>query len=191
MAMPSGPQGERENYLNKEYGVGSWLFTTDHKRIALLYLLSITVLLFYRRLLRAADSSRTAHSRRRPGSGRHLQQALHHARHGDGLLLSHSVDSRGAGQLPGADDDRRQGSGLPAHQPAELVSLHHRRRDDAALHADRRRRYRLDVLHALQHRVHQHENCRGGAGDFCRGIFFHPHRSEFRGDDPPHARVRG
>jgi cytochrome c oxidase subunit 1 len=33
---------ERENYLNKEYGIGSWLLTTDHKRIALLYLLSIT-----------------------------------------------------------------------------------------------------------------------------------------------------
>src|SRR6202022_1355538 len=37
---------ERENYLNKEYGVGSWLLTTDHKRIALLYLLSITFFFF-------------------------------------------------------------------------------------------------------------------------------------------------
>jgi cytochrome c oxidase subunit I len=37
---------ERENYLNKEYGVASWLFTTDHKRIALLYLLSITFFFF-------------------------------------------------------------------------------------------------------------------------------------------------
>src|SRR5260370_17274317 len=46
MAMPSGPQGERENYLNKHYGVGSWLFTTDHKRIALLYLISITFFFF-------------------------------------------------------------------------------------------------------------------------------------------------
>src|SRR5881296_2847591 len=38
--------GERETYLNKEYGVASWLFTTDHKRIALLYLLSITFFFF-------------------------------------------------------------------------------------------------------------------------------------------------
>src|SRR5437763_9391631 len=37
---------ERENYLNKEYGVASWLFTTDHKRIALLYLISITFFFF-------------------------------------------------------------------------------------------------------------------------------------------------
>ena len=32
------------NYLNADYGVRSWLLTTDHKRIALLYLVSITVI---------------------------------------------------------------------------------------------------------------------------------------------------
>jgi cytochrome c oxidase subunit I len=37
---------ERENYLNKEYGIRSWLLTTDHKRIALLYLVSITFFFF-------------------------------------------------------------------------------------------------------------------------------------------------
>src|SRR5712672_609568 len=46
MATPNDSQGGRENYLNKEYGVGSWLLTTDHKRIALLYLLSITFFFF-------------------------------------------------------------------------------------------------------------------------------------------------
>src|SRR4051795_10397469 len=46
MATATVPQVERENYLNKEYGVGSWLLTTDHKRIALLYLLSITFFFF-------------------------------------------------------------------------------------------------------------------------------------------------
>ena len=45
-AQPAGQTIERENYLNKHYGVGSWLFTTDHKRIALLYLLSITFFFF-------------------------------------------------------------------------------------------------------------------------------------------------
>src|SRR5881296_2687895 len=34
----------REHYLNVSYGVKSWLLTTDHKRIALLYLGSITVM---------------------------------------------------------------------------------------------------------------------------------------------------
>ncbi|MGB6485054.1 MAG: cbb3-type cytochrome c oxidase subunit I [Candidatus Acidiferrales bacterium] len=32
----------RVHYLNESYGVKSWLFTTDHKRIAILYMVSIT-----------------------------------------------------------------------------------------------------------------------------------------------------
>jgi cytochrome c oxidase subunit 1 len=36
----------REHYLNIHYGIRSWLFTTDHKRIALLYLMSITFFFF-------------------------------------------------------------------------------------------------------------------------------------------------
>ena len=31
------------NYLNHDYGLKSWLLTQDHKRIAILYLISITV----------------------------------------------------------------------------------------------------------------------------------------------------
>src|SRR5437867_11769474 len=46
MAIATAQTTERENYLNKEYGVGSWLLTTDHKRIALLYLMSITFFFF-------------------------------------------------------------------------------------------------------------------------------------------------
>src|SRR5947209_4042585 len=36
----------REHYLNAGYGVRSWLLTKDHKRIALLYLVSITLFFF-------------------------------------------------------------------------------------------------------------------------------------------------
>ncbi|MEP6768155.1 MAG: cbb3-type cytochrome c oxidase subunit I, partial [Acidobacteriota bacterium] len=36
----------RENYLTAGYGVRSWLLTRDHKRIALLYLISITFFFF-------------------------------------------------------------------------------------------------------------------------------------------------
>jgi len=35
-----------EDYLNARYGITSWLLTTDHKRIALLYLGTITVMFF-------------------------------------------------------------------------------------------------------------------------------------------------
>ncbi len=46
MATVTAPAVERENYLNVDYGVKSWLLTTDHKRIAILYLLSITAMFF-------------------------------------------------------------------------------------------------------------------------------------------------
>src|SRR3954467_954939 len=36
----------RADYLNVSYGVRSWLLTVDHKRIALLYLGSITLMFF-------------------------------------------------------------------------------------------------------------------------------------------------
>jgi cytochrome c oxidase subunit 1 len=36
----------RVHYLNANYGIKSWLLTTDHKRIALLYLGSITLMFF-------------------------------------------------------------------------------------------------------------------------------------------------
>src|SRR5579863_9863210 len=37
---------ERETYLNASYGIKSWLLTKDHKRIALLYLATITFFFF-------------------------------------------------------------------------------------------------------------------------------------------------
>ena len=41
-----GPEGAPENYLSADYGIKSWLLTTDHKRIALLYLISISLFFF-------------------------------------------------------------------------------------------------------------------------------------------------
>jgi cytochrome c oxidase subunit 1 len=34
------------HYLNESYGVRSWLLTTDHKRVGLLYLISLTAVFF-------------------------------------------------------------------------------------------------------------------------------------------------
>ncbi|HTV60092.1 MAG TPA: cytochrome c oxidase subunit I [Verrucomicrobiae bacterium] len=42
--LPEIPVESRLNYLNANYGIKSWLLTTDHKRIALLYLVSITLM---------------------------------------------------------------------------------------------------------------------------------------------------
>jgi cytochrome c oxidase subunit I len=44
--LPFASTETHPNYLNVDYGWKSWLFTTDHKRIALLYLFSITAFFF-------------------------------------------------------------------------------------------------------------------------------------------------
>ncbi len=45
--LVQSPQTQQsKNYLNADHGWKSWLFTTDHKRIALLYLISITFFFF-------------------------------------------------------------------------------------------------------------------------------------------------
>jgi cytochrome c oxidase subunit 1 len=41
------PPLPRETYLNAGYGVKSWLLTKDHKRIALLYLITVTAMFFF------------------------------------------------------------------------------------------------------------------------------------------------
>jgi cytochrome c oxidase subunit 1 len=42
MTTQSESPAHRVNYLNASYGVRSWLLTSDHKRIALLYLIGVT-----------------------------------------------------------------------------------------------------------------------------------------------------
>lgn len=46
MATVTTTPVEQQNYLNANYGIKSWLLTVDHKRIALLYLISITLMFF-------------------------------------------------------------------------------------------------------------------------------------------------
>src|SRR5437660_693033 len=45
-AAPEPAPKPVENYLNVAYGAKSWLLTKDHKRIAILYLISITFMFF-------------------------------------------------------------------------------------------------------------------------------------------------
>ena len=44
---PEGsPDSKPRNYLNANYSLWSWLLSTDHKRIAILYMISITLFFF-------------------------------------------------------------------------------------------------------------------------------------------------
>src|SRR5260221_5245386 len=46
LSVPPPEQPPAENYLNIAHGVASWLLTKDHKRIAILYLLTVTAMFF-------------------------------------------------------------------------------------------------------------------------------------------------
>ena len=178
---------ERENYLNQEYGIKSWLLTVDHKRIALLYLLSITFFFFiggFFALLIRLELLTPA--------GDLVQADTYNklfTMHGQVMVFFFLIPSipavLGNFLVPlmiGAKD-----LAFPRINLAELVSVHHRRRSDAALHAHRRRGHGLDFLHALQHRLQQHQGDRGRAGHLHLGILLDPDRTEFRGHHPPHA----
>ena len=69
------------NYLNVNYGVRSWLLTRDHKRIALLYLASMTLFFFIGGAAAVLFRLELADAAGRSGASRDLQQAVHDARH--------------------------------------------------------------------------------------------------------------
>ena len=106
-------------------------------------------LLLHRRLGGDADPAGASDAGRRPRLRRHLQQALHPARDHHDLVLPRAGDPDHARQLPDSADDRRARRGLSAAQPLLLVSEHQRRDAGARRHPLRRRRHRLDVLHAV------------------------------------------
>ena len=128
---------ERENYLNKEYGVGSWLFTTDHKRIALLYLMSITFFFFiggFFALLIRLELLTPAGDLVQPDTYNKL-----FTMHGMVMVFFFLIPSipavLGNFLVPlmiGAKD-----LAFPRVNLLKLVSIHHRRPDDDALHAHR------------------------------------------------------
>ena len=117
---------ERENYLNQEYGIESWLLTIDHKRIALLYLVAITFFFFiggFFALLIRLELLTPA--------GDLVQADTYNklfTMHGQVMVFFFLIPSiPRSGQFSRPRDDRCQGPGFPPNQPAELVPVHHRR----------------------------------------------------------------
>ena len=182
--------GQLEHYLNARYGLKSWLLTTDHKRIALLYLASITAMFFVGGAFAVLMRLNLLTPEGDLVSTGDLQQAVHHARRDHGLLLPDPVDSRGARKFPAAADDRRARCGLSTLEPAELVHLHHWARTLALISAIvRRRGYRLDVLHALQHDLLEHSRDADGHRRLHRRLLLDPDRPEFHRHHSQHARA--
>jgi len=80
-----------KNYLNAAHTVRSWLLTVDHKRIAVLYLFSITFFFLIGGLSAALFAPSSS---RRTGTFYlgDLQSVVHRPWGGDGLPVSRSVD---------------------------------------------------------------------------------------------------
>ena len=68
------PPPSKLNYLNAEYGLKSWLLTKDHKRIALLYLGSISFFFFIGGIYAMLIRLELLHSAGRSPAVEHLQQ---------------------------------------------------------------------------------------------------------------------
>ena len=105
------------HYLNDGYGITSWLLTRDHKRIALLYLAAVTFFFFVGGAFAVLIRLELATPAGDLVSRRDLQQAVHDARRDDGVLLPDPGHPGGARQLPRADHDRREGSGVSEAEP--------------------------------------------------------------------------
>ena len=100
------PALPKEHYLSGGWDLKSWLLTTDHKRIGILYLVSITADVRAGQLLRGPRPLEPAGPRRQPHVRRRLQQDLHRPRRDHGLLLPDPVDPGHPRELPHPADDR-------------------------------------------------------------------------------------
>ena len=150
LSTPAPPPLERvPSYLEDGRTLRSWLLTTDHKRIAILYLLSITFF-FSIGGVAATMTFRLSLVVLPPATWSPMKSTTsassRSAWRDHGLVLSDPLHSDGAGQLPAADDDRGPRPGFPQAQFAFVVPLRLRRPLHPGL-ADRRRcGYGVDVL---------------------------------------------
>jgi cytochrome c oxidase subunit 1 len=125
-AVTEIPQDSRVHYLNVSYGVKSWLLTVDHKRIALLYLGSITFM-----FLVGGVAAVLMRIHLIEPAGALVQPETYNklfTMHGIIMVFFFLIPSiPPAGEFPGAADDRRPRSGVSETEPVELVHLHRRR----------------------------------------------------------------
>ena len=154
---------ERENYLNSNYGLKSWLLTTDHKRIALLYLVSITAMFwvggFFAMLIRLELLT--------PAGDLVTSDTYNKlfTMHGIIMVFFFLIPSMpaviGNFVIPlmiGAKDVAFPRVNLLSwyiYMVGAIIAL--------TVNDDRRRRHRLDLLHAVQHHVLEHSRDRRGA----------------------------
>ena len=166
----------KEDYL-QAYTLKSWLLTTDHKRIGLLYMASITFFFFVggaaATIMRLELMTPKGDVLSSPDAYNRLFTI-----HGVVMIFFFLIPSipavLGNFLIPlmiGARD-----LAFPMLNLLSLVHLHDRRLDRDRDPDLRRGRHRLDLLYAVQHDVLQHDGRAGGDGGVHHGLLVDPDR---------------
>ena len=180
---------ERHSYLDAPYGLAAWLLTRDHKRIAVLYMISIAIMFTLGAIFAAGVRTELL-----TPQGDFLSADLYNkffTMHGVIMVFFFLVPSipatLGNFLMPimcGTKD-----LAFPADQPAELVSLRDRRAHRARRRGERRARHGLDVLHALQQPQHQHQRDARDPRRLRGRLLIDPDGLQLHRDGPPDARA--
>ena len=183
------PAPSRVNYINAQYGLKSWLLTKDHKRIALLYLGSITFFFFigglYAMMIRLELLT---------PQGDLLQSTTYNkvfTQHGIIMIFFFLIPSIPATlgnflvpMMIGAKDLAFPRINLLSWYIYLLGGIDH----DLCI-AGRRRRYRLDFLHTLQHDFFKLVCSRSWSGNFHQRLLVDSDRAELHRHDSHDARA--
>ena len=178
------------HYLNDGYGMKSWLLTRDHKRIGLLYLAAITLFFFiggaFAVLIRLELAT--------PAGDLVTDETYNKlfTMHGVMMVFFFLIPAipsvLGNFLVPimiGAKDLAFPKLNLASWYIYMIGAFF-------TLYCDRHRRarHRLDVLHAVQHRVVVDQRDPGGARHLHHRLLVDPHGPEFHRHDSPDARAR-
>lgn len=146
---PPEPTPLIRNYLNHDYSLWSWLTTVDHKRIGILYLVSITT--FF--LIGGIAAGLVRLNLLAPNGAILSEDAYNRAFTAHGvLMLFFFLDpccARCVRKLLCTTDDWCQRSCLPKIELGELVCLHAECDLRDMGNIGRRHRYRLDTIPTL------------------------------------------
>ena len=176
--------------MTKENGLLSWLLTSDHKRIAILYLISITFFFF----IGGALAGLIRLELLTPQTDLMATDTYNKVftMHGVIMIFLFLVPSVPAtlGNFLHSHDDRGQGPGAAQDQPAELVSVHDRR------HAWSSTPWRSGGVDTgwtfttpLSTHYREHQRADHRPGRLHRRIQFHLHRAELHRHHPQDARA--
>ena len=164
----SAAAGHGENYLTHDRGLWSWVFTLDHKRIGVMYLVGILTSFLLGGIFALLIRVQLLTPGRIVAYQGPLQPDVHAARRGDDLPVHHPRHPGRPGQFRAAVHAGGQGRGFSAAESGQFLSL-----GGGAVFflvaCAGRPGHRLDLLHALQHN-HQRHRRRGHLGAFILGF---------------------